>query len=195
MGFVNLVFPAMVMSTETSQGPLEGDCTRFAYEYRILQKLILLEQENKEFKVRLEKLEQGNKGTNVAVKVRLSKNQNLGQHGRIMFDGVISNIGNAYNLEKGQFVAPVAGIYMVIVQVCLSQMAQWIYLDIINDGAIIGRVFSANANSHNCGSEAVSLSMDQGSAIWVIRVGGSATILNQDLGWNSFTAVLVQHSA
>ena len=111
-----------------------------------------------------------------------------------MYDVVISNIGKAYNLEKGQFVTPVAGIYMVIVQVCLGQSSQWIDLDIIKDGAIIGRVFSGDNIYHSCGSEAVSLYMDKGSEMSVVRVAGSATILNKDHGWNSFTAVLVQQS-
>ena len=180
------------VSSRAMVEPLEGDCTRFVYEYRLMQKLVKLEQENEHLKERLVKLEQRGKPISVAVKVRLSSNQDLAKHNRVLYDIVISNVGNAYDLEQGQFVAPVSGIYMISVQACLGQTNQWMDLDIIRDGAIIGRVFSGDHIYHSCGAEGISLHLDKGSKIWTVRVAGAATILNQDHGWNSFSAVLVQ---
>ena len=68
------------VSSRAMVEPLEGDCTRFVYEYRLMQKLVKLEQENEHLKERLVKLEQRGKPISVAVKVRLSSNQDLAKH-------------------------------------------------------------------------------------------------------------------
>jgi len=166
-----------------------SETSRFMYEYKVMEHLLKLEQENLELKDRIQQLEV-NQSARVAVKVRLLANQDVSSS-RVRYNVEMWNIGNAYDLDNAEFVTPISGIYFIVVQACLKSGGQWIDLDVIKDGATIGRVFSGDQAYYSCGSEATSIHLNKGDKIWVTKVAGSASILNQDHGWNTFTAVLV----
>jgi hypothetical protein len=171
----------------------EGDCSRFVYEYKLLEKLITLETEYAKLQQRIADLEKTRKNTtNVSVHVRLAKTTLLRGTERVKYDVEIYNTGGAYDLKNGLFEAPVPGLYLIHVQVCLGVSNQWIDLNIVKDGAVVGRVFSGDHNYHSCGSEALNLHLQQDDTVWVAREAGTATSLNQDHGWNSFKAILIQ---
>lgn len=167
-----------------------SEVSQFSYAYKLTERLLKLEQDNENLKDRISQLE-ANKTARVSVMARLLGNQNLGSNSRVRYDGEMWNIGKAYNFDDGEFVTPVSGIYLVAVTSCLSSGGQWMDLDIIKDGAIVGRVFSGDHSYHSCGSETISIHLEQGNKVWVNRVAGTATVLNQDHGWNTFTAVLI----
>ncbi|XP_045198323.2 complement C1q-like protein 4 [Mercenaria mercenaria] len=170
----------------------EGDCSRFVYEYSILEKLILLETEHVKLRERIENLEKQRKSpSKVSVHVRLSKATPLSGTERVKYDMEISNIGGAYDSKNGHFTAPVPGIYLIHVQLCLGSSGQWMDLNIVKDGAVVGRVFSGDHSYHSCGSEALNIHLKKGDNIWIVRETGKSTSLNQDHGWNSFKALLV----
>lgn len=170
-----------------------GDCSRFMYEYNILEKLIKLESENAKQLERIVELEkQHKKSPVISVHVGLSKTTALSGNQRVKYDVEISNIGGAYDLNNGQFTATVSGLYLIQVQLCLGTGGDWMDLNILKDGAVIGRVFSGDSAYHSCGSELSNIHLKQGEQVWLVREAGKATSLNQDHGWNSFKAVLLQ---
>lgn len=171
---------------------LNGECSRFAYEYSVIEKLIALDATNANLLKRIEQLEvQQKKPLVVSAHVRLSKTTILKNTDRVKYDVEISNIGGAYDLKNGHFTALVSGIYLIQVQLCLGDSEQWMDLNIIKDGAVIGRVFSGDKTFHSCGSEILNVHLKQGDKVWVVREAGPSTSLNQDHGWNSFKAVLL----
>lgn len=169
-----------------------GDCSRFVYEYGILEKLIKLEAESSTQLERIKQFEkQQKKPTVVSAHVRLSKTTTVSGNERVKYDVEISNIGGSYDLKNGQFTAPVPGLYLIHVQLCLGTSGHWMDLNIVKEGAVIGRVFSGDHAYHSCGSELLNVHLNQGDTVWVVREAGLATSLNQDHGWNSFKAVLL----
>ena len=182
-----------VLLVAASGGALDEPtgASRFLYEYKVMERLVNLEQENTDLRDRVRQLEV-NKSARVAVKVRLLANQDVTSNSRVRYNVEMWNIGDAYDLDNAEFVTPFSGIYSIVTQVCLGYAdAPWIDLDVIKDGATIGRVFSGNKVYHSCGSEATSIHLNKGDKIWVNKVAGTGTILNEDHGWNTFTAVLV----
>lgn len=163
------------------------------YQYQMLEKLNALQNANDQVALRTETLEENlMKRQAVAVHVRLSGHIPLVGTARVMYDVEITNIGNAYNFQKGEFTATVSGTYMISVTACLGPGGQWMDLNIIENDKVIGRVFSGDDAYHSCGSEALSIRLDEGDTVWVQRFAGSASTLNQEHGWNSFTAILIK---
>ncbi|XP_045198324.2 complement C1q-like protein 4 [Mercenaria mercenaria] len=128
----------------------------------------------------------------VAVHVRLSGAFPLTGTARVMYDVQITNIGKAFNFQKGHLTAPVSGVYLLHVTACLGPGGQWMDLNIMENDKVIGRVFTGDNAYRACGSEALSVHLDVGDIVWVQRAAGIATVLNQDHGWNSFTAALIK---
>ncbi|XP_053396001.1 complement C1q-like protein 4, partial [Mercenaria mercenaria] len=158
----------------------------------ITEKLVNLQNENARLSERIMTLEKdGERQSSVSAHVRLSKTTPISGTERVMYDLEISNIGGAYDFQNGQFIAPVAGVYMFRVTLCLFANKQWMDLNIVKNDHVIGRVFSVDNQYHTCGSEALSIHFDAGDKIWVQRAAGTSLSLNQDHGWNSFTAILI----
>ena len=126
----------------------------------------------------------------VMAKVRLSKDTTLSVGQRLIYDVIVTNIGEAYKKASGSFQAPVEGNYMISVTAC-SMTSDWGVLDIIHDGEVIGQVRSGDAdNYYDCNSEVTVARMEAGSTIWVQRREGKSGTQNAN-HWNSFTAILV----
>jgi len=180
-----------VFSHSRAKTILEPEDTRFSYEHRLLEKLIILEQESASLRQRIETLERTASPAKVITEARLSKNHDIGANSRVMFDVEVSNVGGGFDFSRGQFTAPVNGTYLVFVQACLGQ-AMWMDLNIVKDGAVVGRVFSGDDAYHSCGSETVVMELHSGNKLWVAKVAGPATVLNEEHGRNSFTVVLLR---
>ena len=126
----------------------------------------------------------------VMAKVRISKDFTLsvGQH--LIYDVIVTNIGDAYKKASGSFRAPVEGNYMISVTAC-SKTSDWGVLEIIHGGEVIGQVRSGDVDGYyDCNSEVTVARMEPGSTIWVQRREGKSGIQNA-YHWNSFTAILV----
>jgi len=188
---VSLFFVCHVFSLSRARIILEPEDTRFSYEHRLLERLIILEQESASLRQRIETLERAASPAKVISEARLSKNQDIGADSRVMFDVEVSNVGGGFDFSRGEFTAPVNGTYLVFVQACLGQ-AMWMDLNIVKDGAVVGRVLSGDDAYHSCGSETVVMELHYGNKLWVAKVAGPATVLNEEHGRNSFTAVLLR---
>ena len=152
-----------------------------------------LKEADKAKMAEIEKLNSEMKGLKkptVMVKVRISKDLTLSVGQRLIYDVVVTNIGNAYKKASGSFRAPVEGNYLFSVTAC-SKTSDWGVLDIIHDGEVIGQVRSGDADAYNdCNSEVTVARMEAGSTIWVERRTGRSGIQNAS-HWNSFTAILI----
>ncbi|XP_055999603.1 complement C1q-like protein 4 [Ostrea edulis] len=60
-----------------------------------------------------------------------------------IYDGILTNDGNGYDVRTGVFTCPVAGTYMFVVD-CLSHKPAWI--DIVKNKTVVGSVHIATAN-------------------------------------------------
>ena len=126
----------------------------------------------------------------VMTKVRISKDYTLSVGQRLIYDVIVTNIGDAYKMASGSFRAPVEGNYMISVTAC-SKTSDWGVLEIIHDGEVIGQVRSGDADGYfDCNSEVTVARMEAGSTIWVQRREGKSGTQNAN-HWNSFTAILV----
>jgi len=109
----------------------------------------------------------------------------------VLDDYEISNIVGAFDLENGVFMAPVDGTYYVFLQGCVASNA-WMTLAIMKDGAAIGKLLVGDADYHSCSSHSLVTELASGDKMWVVRVEGPTTVLNEDYAWNIFTAVLIR---
>ena len=189
---VSLLFVFHAVAMATVRIILEPEDTMFSYEQRLLERLIILEQESASLRQRIETLERTTSPVKVTTEARLSKNHAIGANSRVMYDVEVSNVGGGFDFARGEFTAPVNGTYLVFVQACLGFSNMWLDLDIVKDGAVVGRVFSGDDAYHSCGSETVVMELHSGNKLWVAKVAGPATVLNEEHGRNSFTAVLLR---
>jgi len=180
-----------VFSQSGAKPMLEPEDTRFSYEQRLLEKLIILEQESASLRQRMETLERTASPAKVITEARLSKNQDIGANSRVMFDVEVSNVGGGFDFARGEFTAPVNGTYLMFVQTCLGG-STFLDLNIVKDGAVVGRVFSGDDAYHSCGSETVVMELHSGNKLWIVKVAGPATVLNEEHGRNSLTVVLIR---
>jgi len=104
----------------------------------------------------------------------------------VLYDLEVSNIGGAFDLEHGEFTAPVGGTYYVSLQACVSH-AMWMTLAIMKDGAVIGKLLSGDADY--CSSHSLVTELASGDKMWVVKVEGTTAVLSKALAWNTFTAV------
>ena len=124
------------------------------------------------------------------MKVQISKDFTLSVGQRLIYDVVVTNIGDAYKKASGSFRAPVEGNYLLSVTAC-SKPSDWGVLEIIHDGEVIGQVRSGDVdNYYDCNSEVTVARMEAGSTIWGQRQLGKSGIQNAR-HWNSFTAILI----
>ena len=138
----------------------------------------------------IERIKQKSDKPTVAVKVRISKDFTLSVGQWLIYDVIVSNIGDAYNKARGNFRAPVEGNYLISVTAC-SKTSDWGVLEIVHDGEVIGQVRSGDADAFfDCNSEVTVTKMDAGSSVWVQYLNGKSGIQNA-YHWNSFTAILV----
>jgi len=52
----------------------------------------------------------------------------------IVFDNIVTNIGNAYNPQTGKFVVPVSAFYVVTLTVYPNWITEEMYVEIVHDG-------------------------------------------------------------
>ena len=99
---------------------------------------------------------------------------NEGWSGSILiFPHVISNIGNGYNPTSGKFTASKKGTYVFFVTV--NTFGQnYIYLDIVHNGASKVRTMSYNTATYMTGTNMAVLELNKGDTVWVSRYSGQS---------------------
>ena len=86
--------------------------------------------------------------------------------GTLIFNVVISNIGDGYNKSTGVFTAPMAGTYVFYVS-ANEYAAQNLGLDIVLNNVSKVRLFAPPPATHQTGTNMVVLTLEKGDQVWV----------------------------
>lgn len=95
---------------------------------------------------------------------------NLQSNQHVVFDKVITNIGNAYNKSSGHFIAPIDGVYVFFVM--LSNIAgNSVTVIVLRNGLWIGKVAAYGSITDNgilvTSTSAVPVELQYGDEVWV----------------------------
>lgn len=155
--------------------------------------IVKLEQSVEDLKIQIEELKSKDQQPAkqvVAVKARLSKDVELRNGEKVIYDDVVTNQGNAYDRGTGIFTATVDGTYLFAVKTC-SYTGYWDGLIIVHDGAEIGRALSGDSYYGDCGTEVSTTFMRARSKVWIQRDRGTTGGVQRSSHGCSFTAILV----
>lgn len=90
--------------------------------------------------------------------------EHAGDHQIIVFDNVITNIGNAYNGHLGSFIAPVHGIYVFSVTLVTSSNAGF-HANIVRNGELVTRLYASTG--YQTASQTVVLQLQKGDDVCI----------------------------
>ncbi|XP_078331318.1 uncharacterized protein LOC144625114 isoform X2 [Crassostrea virginica] len=91
----------------------------------------------------------------------------------LIFPHVVTSIGNGYNPTTGKFTASKKGTYVFFVTVN-TDSKNYIYLDIVHNGASKVRTMSHNSASYMTGTNMAVLELSKGDTVWVSRNNGQS---------------------
>ena len=100
----------------------------------------------------------------------------LGAGQTIVFDEVITNVGNGYDNLTGIFTAPVSGVYVFDMALMVASDV-YQYTELVKDGQSIVYNYSA-ATGVNCfvsSSRTVTLQLEKASKVWVRTITENIT--------------------
>ena len=100
---------------------------------------------------------------------------NFGTSQPLVFDRVITNVGGAYDSRHGHFRAPVSGNYKFAVSVLQGTSTMWISLDLVKNGAVIGRIKTGDNGYYNMGTNIITAHLNAGEDVWVRHMSDSDT--------------------
>ncbi|XP_045190893.2 complement C1q-like protein 3 [Mercenaria mercenaria] len=171
-------------------GPIIGQehhCSKFHYEEKLLEKMIRMEMHLEEMQRKLNMLEQKAedsdvlqnqpaKGT-VAFFATANSRKTYGADETLVFENVVTNLGEAYNPANGIFTTPSTGMFVFFSTVLGSNDVElWNYIS-VNNKAV------ANFNSHGTGGR-----HDSGTVTTVLQLskGDEVSIKNSQSSGNTY---------
>nr|XP_034332654.1 uncharacterized protein LOC117691211 [Crassostrea gigas] len=86
--------------------------------------------------------------------------------GTLMFDVVITNVGNGYNPRSGVFTSPGKGTYVFYVS-ALEYLQQYLGLEIVLNNVPKVRLIGESAAAYQTGTNMVVLNLQKGDSVWV----------------------------
>ncbi|XP_078322275.1 complement C1q-like protein 3 isoform X3 [Crassostrea virginica] len=89
----------------------------------------------------------------------------------LIFDHIISNVGNGYNPSTGVFTAPRAGTYVFYVA-AVEYSTYYLTLDIVINSAAKVRLVGYNSASYQTGTNMVSQYLRRGDDVHIKHTGG-----------------------
>jgi hypothetical protein len=123
----------------------------------------------------------------VAFTARLSPYMTtLGTNQAILFNNVLTNIGNAYHLHGGIFTTPVAGVYVFFVTI-MSNPSKVLSVAIVKNDSDICKAYGAlNEGSGSC---LTTVHLAVGDDVWVKHTSYGDEI--EGMNWSSFSGILI----
>jgi hypothetical protein len=104
------------------------------------------------------------------------------------------NIGNAYNVLHGNFIAPVNGTYMFSLYAC-SNSGHVIVLDLMQNGALFGHFLTGDGDIAGCNSRTFIMELKKGDDVYVSQGSYGDYLLAYGLyGYPHFSGVLLSAS-
>lgn len=116
---------------------------------------------------------------------------NLGGRDTVIYDDIMTNIGDAYDPSNGHFQAPVSGTYAFLVN-CMAGSCLYEELEVVLDNDRVGACLSHRANRRveDLGSTQLMMHLDKGQQVWT-RNAQRNSIEMRGGAWSSLTAFLV----
>lgn len=172
------------------EGNHEPHCySRFDYEYKVVQKLVLLETNNSKLQTENDRLQQEVEILKTEVKelsascksahpnsfvaflaVMNEQRRTFQDKDTIIFDTVITNIGNAYSSTDGYFTATYDGVYQFSASILTDNNGEvWSYFS-LNGGDAVANIYGrASDTRHDQGAQTVILQLKKGDNVCVIN--------------------------
>lgn len=91
--------------------------------------------------------------------------------GTLMFNVVITNVGNGYNPSTGVFTSPGEGTYVFYVS-ALEYQQQYLGLEIVLNNVPKVRLIGDSAAAYQTGTNMVALNLQKGDSVWVRHYQG-----------------------
>lgn len=98
--------------------------------------------------------------------VRLTKDSNPGPNQPIIYDKVLVNLANNYDIRHGTFTAKINGTYMFTVEAC-SQMGHFIHLSLQKNSEEMGTILGGSTGNGDCSSNTFVFPLLDGDDVWV----------------------------
>ncbi|XP_063431734.1 heavy metal-binding protein HIP-like [Mytilus trossulus] len=115
-----------------------------------------------------------------------------GHNHQIHFDQVKLNIGNAYYLSHGNFIAPVNGLYQFSITAC-STSGHYVVLELTVNTAVVGKVLAGDTGYDECTSKSFLIQLSSGDDVFVQHESqGDYLLSNAVYGFPSFAGVLLR---
>lgn len=130
---------------------------------------------------------------NPAVAFLVEKTKTLtGQNHQIYYDSIKLNIGNAFHLAHGNFIATVKGLYLFSITAC-SYTGHVIVLELTSNAAVVGKVLAGDQNYAECTSKSFLVQLSTGDDVYVQhKATGDYLYSNPSYGYPSFSGALLK---
>jgi hypothetical protein len=104
------------------------------------------------------------------------------------------NLGNAYNVLHGNFLAPINGTYLFLLYAC-SDTGNFIVLDLMRNGAIVEQYLSGDNENVGCNSRTFITNLKKGDDVYVSQGSfGDYLYAHPLFGYPQFSGVLLNAS-
>uniref|UniRef100_A0A194ANM1 C1q domain-containing protein n=1 Tax=Pinctada fucata TaxID=50426 RepID=A0A194ANM1_PINFU len=125
-------------------------------------------------------------GEKIAFYIRLSKDVQLAAYQTVIFDKVVTNIGNGYNNGTGIFISPASGLYQISGSVIAVEGYQDLGFDLMHNGNMVGNLFG-----HHTDSVVIYLELNEGDRVWIRKDFDTKTETMRGT-WSSFSGHLIR---
>ncbi|XP_060570770.1 complement C1q-like protein 4 [Ruditapes philippinarum] len=148
----------------------QGDTVDARFQ-KLEQEIVKLQNTVVDLQRQVDEQNDGNEYMSVAFTAGLSRTiTNMGSHQQIVFDHVITNVGNGYSPSHGHFTAPIKGVYVFFV-VITNTPGYSSSVTLLRNGGWIGYALahggSQNNNLYVTSTIAVTIELQQGDEVWV----------------------------
>ncbi|KAK3609814.1 hypothetical protein CHS0354_029853 [Potamilus streckersoni] len=118
---------------------------------------------------------------------------NLGVNQEVLFDTILTNVGNGYDVRHGTFSAPVTGTYEFTFSVSISG----VYtsgIELVKNGAVVARakVGEDKYSQYNMATNVVVIELVAGEEVWVRHLPGSDSNVIIGSGYSMFSGQILQ---
>lgn len=109
--------------------------------------------------------------------------------GTMIFDVVITNVGNAYSPSTGVFTSPISGTFVFYVSAV--EYVNWnLHLDIVLNSVSKVQLLAYSSAEHQTGTNMFVLNLQKGDSVWMRHVNGKG-YHSQSVPMTPFSGFLV----
>ncbi|KAL3852116.1 hypothetical protein ACJMK2_015799 [Sinanodonta woodiana] len=163
---------------------------------RLEQEVTQLEREIKELRSHVNNASCGCAATHGPVVFTVSLTStiaNLGVNQEVLFDTILTNVGNGYDVRHGTFSAPVTGTYEFTLSVLITGV-NTAGLELVKNGEVIARakVGEDKYSQYNMAMNVAAIEMVAGEEVWVRHLPGSDSNVIIGSGYALFSGQFLQ---